>query len=222
MEDDKDIPTRSLSRFLLPGLVFAVVVVGLGLVFAWSQAKTGPLTISDREKVYAIAIPSSEPDTWKWHVYLPALPIGKYLVVCYSGYRTPIARKGVQAWRDSFRPAGTMSAIGFLYGLTDRELTITAKLVKRDDGRWHLNVDPIGEKSLFVRNDWLSDRHSIDVLNGLSSQEQTVFDWGEPVLLLSIQDEPFVPIPAPGARPGGGPPKPIADTILLWIEKNPP
>lgn len=187
------------------------------------RAELGSISVSDTEKVHAIALPTDTPNTWKWRLYLPAPPSGEYHVNCYVDREEVIAGKDPLAWLEKYRRAGphwqmpkreNLELVG--------EITIEARLIK-EDNHWRMSVHPIGDETVAVAGNWLDDPSKIEITNGISMGKTSNFLPGDPVMLLCIQDEPQMVSPRNGAFPIPNyvPPQWFSNTILLWIEKRP-
>jgi hypothetical protein len=87
--------------------LFSVVGLSVVVVQLWNEVvplrsevhllrkQMGHLTIENPDVPHAIAVKTDEPDTWKWRVYLPPLPLAKYVVSCTPGLHPPVTEKNV-------------------------------------------------------------------------------------------------------------------------------
>ncbi len=90
----------------------------------------GELTISDDAKLHAIGIPESNPNEWKWHVYLPTdRDYQVHLVVGKIPSRgVPERLSGTPQMRSGFAKSG--------------EMIIGASLDHDSDDQWVLRCSP--------------------------------------------------------------------------------
>jgi hypothetical protein len=201
------------------GLVIAVVslwreVGPLRAEVANLRAEMGHIRVVDSQRPHGIAIATSEPNSWKWRVYLPPLPYDKYYLNCYSGLEAPITSENVAGIVDRYRRmADQWTVRSLVQAALEGELTIEGKIIERD-GHHYLELVPIGGTAVRLDNDWLPLADKTSILGGLSSHGQTELGWGEPVLLLCLQSEPRVQSTPQRGR------WEACLTVMLWIHSR--
>ena len=97
------------------------------------RQETGQLTIKDRTKFHAVAVPVDEPNTWRWRIFLP------------KGHRYAwrIATKDIPPNSVPNKDVGTAGITNAPYWETDNEALVTATLRKTEAGDWRLAVIPV-------------------------------------------------------------------------------
>jgi len=221
---------RPRPRFSLQTLLLLTTIVALGVI-VWRQAgevvplrqelrqlrgEMGHLTIDDPNKAYAIAVQTSESDTWKWRIYLP--PGGTHSFSSYYGTIPSQTEFRGRKWFQEVKNGGSgSSGSGSGY---EGEFTLTVRLFKKED-QWFIsqrssNGRINGSNSLALRfDDWLSDPRSRMTTSNVSN-EQSSYQPGEPIMLLHL------PKPIITESAGGGWSKKLPegphDGIVIWIE----
>jgi hypothetical protein len=223
-------------RISIFSALLLMTIVGMAIVIAqlWREvgpareeikrlrAEVGHLSIDDPKKAYAIAVPTSEEDTWKWRIYLP--PGRTYTLHERSGRQLPQpSQHPGKTWFDAVLRAGSggSSSGSAIQG----ELSFEAKLIQKDD-RWVLVTNYTksdgssstrggGTDSIYP-DEWLSERRSRPTRSDVPSVGQKEFEPGQPILLLHRMK------PVITETPGGGYSSQMPDGptegFVLWIE----
>jgi hypothetical protein len=232
MDDNRQTSGFGLRpRFSLLNLLVMVSVMGLLLLVIqqWREVEPlrqevrrlrtelGYLVIEDPTKVYAIraqSIEAIEPNTWRWRLYLP--PGGKYSLNVFSGHisglvRQPQMKQFEAAKRDGL---GKLSSRKLEAG----ELKLDIKLVAEGE-QWILETVPGGSHRIpQAYAEWLSLRRDAMAIFGVS-QEQKVFENGQPVMLMYIPRPRFTTNSA--GRSVTNLPSRDTDAIVVWLEQQP-
>ena len=171
------------------------------------RAQLGELEIDDsnRDKLQAIAIPTLDPMTWKWRLYVPAGQTFwiNFIIVGVSDTNIPAAG-------DSCGP------------LVPGEQIVTVALRKdesaTDRWRWiircgNLETGPVLEGKLA---EWIPRPSNINA-NFAGYKGQTGAVSHQPLELLRYRSFPFPQPNKPGPTEMSGP----ADGILIWIREEP-
>jgi hypothetical protein len=214
--------TYSILGLLLLVLIVAVIigyVVNAGRLHKAEQElqvlrqETGHLTIEDRTKFHAVAVPMDEPNTWRWRIFLP------------KGHRYAwrIATKDIPQNTVPRKDVGTGSYTNEPYWETDNEVLVTATLRKTNEGNWRLAVDPRmgkGENKLYghavtIPKEELAWMFEVGSTDGqvLAEHGTVVRDPQGPFIFLQRRpcemqsDGTFQPSPNP--MPG----------FMIWLEK---
>lgn len=231
MNDLKLSSLRFRPRFSLLTvlLVMALVACGITIWQLWrevgplraevreSRTELGRLNIDDPRRAYAIQLNTGEPRTWKWRIYLP--PDVGFTISCYSGTLPSPNDYHGNAWYDRVKNGGIGS--GFTGSIDGGEFTLEAKLEK-DGDRWVLvTTTSAGRGSsrhtiAQPSGDWLSDTENFSSSSGVGPREQTVFEPGEPIMLLKAL-KPII-TRFPGGHDSRDP-EGAADGFVLWINQ---
>jgi hypothetical protein len=170
------------------------------------RGELGELEISDsdRDKLQAIAIPTIEPMTWKWRLYIPP---------------------GRLFWIDSEINGvsdANIPARGSGCSLQSGEQVLTVALRKDEStGNWqwieHCGSTMCGPVLTPQQGKWIERPSNINV-NSAAQKWQVVVQPHEPLELLRYRSFPFPKPNQPGPASLSG----VGDGILIWIrEENP-
>jgi hypothetical protein len=235
--------SRRWPRFSILTLLLLTTVVAMAIVIAllWSkvvplqlqvarlQAEMGRLHVSDSQRPQAIAVETNEPLTWRWRVYLPPLPHGKYHFNLFEGLHDEFNAQNLTQMLDRMRRSGPNYEFRSDNNVTlSGEITIEAKLVNRE-GHWFLQVPPFGETRLGLPEVWkdlgIPQRDDLSTvvdksreLVGLNSDRLTIFGRGDSVPLLILQGPPT---PIANSSMPKSPPTSASSTLMLWIDYTP-
>jgi hypothetical protein len=193
------------------------------------EVELGHLDVTDAERPHVIAVRTDDPLTWRWRVYLPPLPHGKYHFNFFEGGYQSFTVKNMTALLDRLRRGSpNFEFLGSSAIPLSGELTIEAKLVDRD-GHWFLQVPPFGEKRIGASEYWkelgVPDRWAASEvvdkaseLAGVNTDREMVFGRGDVVPLLILQGPP---LPLLDSGQVQGPIEPPLWTFMLWIDYTP-
>jgi hypothetical protein len=173
-------------------ILFAIVCLAIPLVIQSRRLRdaeielsklrdeTGRLTITDRNKIHVLAVASAEPGSWRWRIFMP-----KGLRYGWSLAAGDIPGKGLpKSKTDSFWNAQGEDQ--------DREVLVTATLMRMENGDWRLSVSSrIGESDQqmgggnisFADEIWKSAHSGCEVREVLGSKAVKLIDPGEPIVL---------------------------------------
>lgn len=90
--------------------------------------EAGRITITDKEKVQALALPSVEPRTWQWRLFLP------------QGARYKWRAAAGDIAKDSLPEGAVMAVSNEPYWDDETEVLVTARLAESEDGNGRLVV----------------------------------------------------------------------------------
>jgi hypothetical protein len=176
------------------------------------RRETGHLTVEDRTKFHAIAVPMDELNTWRWRVFLP------------KGHRYSwhIATKEIP--QNDVPKRGSASYSNEPYWERDNEVLVTATLRKTDDGNWRLAVsctmsegnDRLSGTSHPIRKEELAWMSEVPCTDGqvLGERGIVVRDPEGPFIFLQRRpcekqaDGKYLPSPNP--MPG----------FMIWLQKS--
>lgn len=209
-------------------MILVTAIVGLAIIVALQWREVGPLRAANRQMRTelgflniddpnkACAIQLSTEDPWKWRIYLP--PGGKHKLLGYSGHLPTSTELHGQAWFDAIKKnASGFSSTGSPF---QGEFVLEARLTKRGD-QWMLLTNPGGGISIHQPSgDWLSDPGPVGSDSGVGTKQQTVFEPGQPILLMHM-GKPIV-TKLPGGTTTRESPSGPADGFAIWIEQGPP
>ena len=238
------LPRFSLLTLFLVTAIFAMTIA---LVLLWREVEPlrtrvhslevelGHLHVTDADRPSVISVRTDEPLTWKWRVFLPPLPHGKYHFNFFHGFYQRFTAENLaelldrlrrQSPQHEFRNDNSVAVSG--------ELTIEAKLVNRE-GHWFLVAQPFGETSTGFPEEWQATMKDLGLparvqdenawtekaneLAGVNPDRPMIFGRGDCVPLLLLQG-PTIPIATSGVTTTG-PAKLPAATIMLWIDYTP-
>ena len=190
-------PSKLRPRFSLLALLLSAAFICLS-VSHWNTSRqlatvqlklrqlrdeVGYLTVQDRTKFHAVALESSEPNTWQWRLFLPKGAKYKWNIACEA---IPMSSPPAQA--------GTTATSNEPYWETDNEVFVTAKLREADDGDWTLSVtskigaskNQMAGATLKIPRDKIAWMSKISSTDGqvIGSNGTAVRDADAPVILL--------------------------------------
>lgn len=208
----------AFSLFTGVGLLVAVVRLWTELVPLRAEVELlrkqmGQLSIENPDLPHAIKVATVQADIWKWRVYLPPLPLAKYVISCTPGLHPPLAEDNVDLMLEDLRRMRSHWAIPSTdYLDLEGEVTIEARIVDHE-GYQYLEVLPVGGQVIGVTQDWRSFEDKTARLTGLNEASETVYGRGEPILLLCLQSKPRLV----ADQYGRGDPQLLSKSVLLWI-----
>jgi hypothetical protein len=213
-------------RFSLRTLLLLMVIAGLGMIVIvqsrrlWQSEKelsqlrdeTGRLTVEDRSKVHVIAIPTDEPNTWRWRMFIPK----------GARYSWNLAYGDIPA-EELPRPR-TSSFSNAQRGDFEREVLITSSLRQLESGDWTLSVGSrigdseaqMGGASVTIPDEAMAWTRTIPSREGsaLGSVGVRTLDPQEPIVLLKWRSGERKPDGrfGPSAEPMPG--------YMIWMQPN--
>jgi hypothetical protein len=212
--------TYSVLGLLL--LVFAVALI-VGLVVNTGRLQeaeqelqvlrqeTGHLTIEDRTKFHAVTVPTEEPNTWRWRIFLPK----------GHRYSWQIASKEIP--QNTVPKGGHGSYSNGHDWENESVVLVTATLRKTDDGDWRLSITPrIGDgrntfvgAAVTIPKEDLAWMFEVPCTDGqvLAQREMVVRDPAGPFIFLQRRPCEKQPdgnyVPSPNPMPG----------FMIWLQK---
>ena len=207
----------SLRRLLASLFLLSLVGSNFYVSYKWRQSQTenerlrnelGYLTITDPSRIYVCEMPTFEPLSWKWRIYMP--PGGRTLCtatgrITATGFNGGSVAKHGPAW-----PVDPLQG----------EYTLTARVERDQHGGWRLAITyPDGRNTLgFTPPDaqWLVDdgyfvssprKLHVDIAG--AKKETQSFAADDTVVLLRLR--------APDVQKSGSD-KPC-DGVMVWFEK---
>jgi hypothetical protein len=175
------------------------------------RAEMGELFITDPNKAHAIGVDWNRDGVWRWRLYLPERPHrgNTWAVRTYFGNQAAFPSEDLEDWLAAIR-AGERRQWSSIGGIRDGETTFEILLAKDGDG-WFLQDESDGAKERVPKafNAWLDEPDQWFPISKVLSSSQTVYENGEPIVLLCIQR-------ANDSRTNSA----GADTIVVWIEEH--
>lgn len=210
-------PRVSLRTWLL--LVALVALLGSNLVTAWRlnrsehdlrklRDEAGYLTIENPDQIHVVEWPQTEPNVWRWRVYLP------------TGYKYSLKRRMGEIGPEEFVPAGDAKSYAVSTDLPGGEHLVTLRLSPHPNAFAFLAIE--GREGASNVRSSLSEQESrqyVECPDGESIQSSgtsgtETFPLDEPAQLLRRRAMRKLPNgysevtndPMPG--------------VLIWIEKQ--
>ena len=233
---------------LTPFLVTAILAMTIAVILLWREvgplrtrvhsleAELGHLQVTDVDRPSVISVRTDEPLTWKWRVFLPELPHGKYHFNCLHGLYRTFTADNLYEMLDGLRRSSPQHEFRNDNNVAlSGELTIEVKLVNRE-GHWFLMAEPFGETSTGFPDSWKDMLKDLGLptqvqdenvwteqakeVAGINPDRPMIFGRGDCVPLLILQGPP---LPILTSRDTMGPATPAlpAATIMLWIDYTP-
>jgi hypothetical protein len=218
----------SLRTFLVSLLLLSLIGSNLYVSWRWNEARheierlreeLGYLIVDDPTKFHVRAVPTHDPLSWRWRIYVPP---GQHWFHMGIGR---IAKTGLEAGSGS--ATGPSRPTNSLAG----EFTMTARIERDTFGNWQLIVSWPGGSSMMSINErdagWLPKENRgphtqvrrkfhADVAGGrpmagsARRREMESFPPDEPVVLLRLR------APADLATDTGQP----CDGVMIWFDKG--
>lgn len=215
---------RFRPRISLLSALLLMTIAGMAIVIVqlWQEvgplreeviqrrAEMGQLYVTDTSKAHAIGVDWDADGVWRWRIFLPERPNrgNNWIIRTYIGKHRAFAGDELEKWLAGPRTdEGIESGSGG--GIRDGESTLEIKLAKDRDG-WYLQQGKENKDRIPAEyNVWLDDPNLRFPMSKVLSSEQTIYDSGDPIVLLCIQQ-------ANDSRTNGV----DGDTILVWIEED--
>lgn len=188
----------SRFRFSVRATLLAVAVIAF-VVHYWNlqtrlrtaeselrkrRDETGQIDVKDTAKVHVIALDSTEPNTWKWRLFIPK----------GHRYMWNVAAKNIPNNSPPKRP-GRSSISNREYWQRDNEVFVTARLQQTDDENWSLGVtsriggskEQMSGVSMSISKEQLAWQSAMPSRESsvLGKNELSVLSPDEPIILLS-------------------------------------
>jgi hypothetical protein len=234
-------PLRRIRISLLTSLLLTTIIaLAIAIALLWRevgplrhqvqqlQADLGRLQVTDADRPHVAGLPTDRPLSWKWRVYLPPLPRGRYHFNFFEGLRETFTEQNMLELLDGLRHNSPNYEFNSVVDVPlTGELTIEADLINRE-GHWFLQAPPFGEKQITLPDVWTEYGMPAagDLINvvdkagelaGIKPNQQMVFGRGDTVPLLLLQGTPTV-LPTSRTKT---PPTPVSSTLMLWIDYTP-